>query len=156
MSKDYSIGEITPEEISKVVLLINEVFDKFIAPGYSEEGIHHFKEFNTIESLQRRLTQNSFMLVARHENQIIGVTEFRNDCHIRLLFTDEAWHSHGVARTLINSAIIICLQENKDIKKITVNSSPFAVPIYEKLGFTATGPERAIDGMCFTPMVLAL
>lgn len=34
----------------------------------------------------------------------------------------------------------------------TVNSSPYAVPVYHKLGFTDTDTEQLSDGMRYTPM----
>jgi len=37
-------------------------------------------------------------------------------------------------------------------EKITVNSSPYAVKIYEKLGFVPDGNEQMVDGIRFTPM----
>ena len=35
---------------------------------------------------------------------------------------------------------------------ITVNSSPYAVPVYRKLGFVETDTEQLADGMRYTPM----
>ena len=35
---------------------------------------------------------------------------------------------------------------------VTVNSSPFAVKVYEKLGFTATGSRQVSDGIVYIPM----
>ena len=35
---------------------------------------------------------------------------------------------------------------------LTVHSSPYAVPVYQRLGFTADGPERQEDGIRYTPM----
>ena len=34
----------------------------------------------------------------------------------------------------------------------TVNSSPYAVPVYHKLGFIDMDSEQLADGMRFTPM----
>lgn len=36
---------------------------------------------------------------------------------------------------------------------MTVHSSPFAVEIYRHLGFVATGEERTVNGLRFTPML---
>lgn len=43
----------------------------------------------------------------------------------------------------------------KDFEKqvFTVNSSPYAVKIYEHLGFRATDSEQTVNGLRFTPMV---
>ena len=37
---------------------------------------------------------------------------------------------------------------------MTVNSSPYAVPVYHKLGFKDTGSEQMVNGLRFTPMEL--
>ena len=37
-------------------------------------------------------------------------------------------------------------------KVVTVNSSPFAIKVYEKLGFTATGIRQVSDGIVYIPM----
>ena len=39
---------------------------------------------------------------------------------------------------------------------ITVNSSRYAVPIYQNLGFIKTEEEKEQDGLKFTPMKLIL
>ena len=37
--------------------------------------------------------------------------------------------------------------------KMSVNLSPYAVPIYRRLGFRDTGAEQVVNGLRFTPMV---
>ena len=37
---------------------------------------------------------------------------------------------------------------------MTVNSSPYAVGIYRKLGFKAVDDEQSVNGLRFTPMTL--
>ncbi|WP_371372763.1 GNAT family N-acetyltransferase [Sporomusa aerivorans] len=152
----FVVGNIKLNEIDKAQTLIKSVFDKYIAPGYSPEGIRHFYEFITLEAIISRLITKSFMLAARTENEIIGVAEIRDYSHISLLFTAEAYHGNGVARTLIRTAIDKCLQKNKELKSITVKASPYAVPIYEKLGFSCSEPEQVLNGLRFTPMIRTL
>lgn len=36
--------------------------------------------------------------------------------------------------------------------KLTVNSSPYAVPVYYKLGFCDVDKEQVVNGLRFTPM----
>ena len=50
-------------------------------------------------------------------------------------------------------SIIIDDNENSFI---TVNSSRYAVPIYQNLGFIKTEEEKEQDGLKFTPMKLIL
>ena len=44
------------------------------------------------------------------------------------------------------------LKENSSNDEFTVNSSPFAVPVYHKLGFVDTNTEQLTDGIRYTPM----
>ena len=41
------------------------------------------------------------------------------------------------------------------IEKMTVNSSPYAVPIYHKLGFKETDSEQIVNGLRYIPMILS-
>ena len=45
---------------------------------------------------------------------------------------------------------------NTTSNKITVNSSPYAIPVYHKLGFYDTNKEQIINGLRFTSMELKL
>ena len=45
------------------------------------------------------------------------------------------------------------LRKNEEVEQITVNSSPYAVKVYEHLGFAKTGEQRESEnGIVFTPM----
>ena len=54
---------------------------------------------------------------------------------------------NGIGKALFNAVKNECPSD-----KITVNSSPYAVPIYHKLGFTDTDTEQVVNGLRFTPM----
>ena len=38
-------------------------------------------------------------------------------------------------------------------QEFTVHASPYAVPVYERLGFRATNKEQLTDGLRYTPMI---
>ena len=40
----------------------------------------------------------------------------------------------------------------RDFGNGEIDSSPYAAPIYQKLGFRAIGPEQVVDGLRFIPM----
>lgn len=42
--------------------------------------------------------------------------------------------------------------DDNELKGVIVNSSPYAVPIYHKLGFVDTDTEQLSDGIRYTPM----
>lgn len=66
---------------------------------------------------------------------------------LTLFFVDGKYHRQGIGRKLFETVI----KESKQ-GKITVNSSPYAVGVYKKLGFVPNGDEQMADGMRFMPM----
>ena len=86
-----------------------------------------------------------------YENEIAGVISTRDVSHISLLFVDKKYHKKGIAKALF-SELLTELKKNPDVKKITVNSSPYAVEVYKKLGFKQTDEKQEKDGIIFIPM----
>ncbi len=134
--------------------LIIRVFDEFIAGGYSQEGVQEFLSYVTPEALAKRAQENHFALVAAVGNRIVGVIEVRACDHISLLFVDKAFQGRGISRALLKQALARCIEGNPELHEVSVNASPYAVPIYERLGFRTTEPEQTIHGIRFTPMIL--
>ena len=62
--------------------------------------------------------------------------------------TGAAYHRRGVGTGLFER-----LREDFP-GALTVNSSPFGLPFYERLGFTALSGEQTVNGIRFTPMAL--
>ncbi len=102
------------------------------------------------------MNSNHFDLVSRKGETIVGVIEVRNNDHIYLLFVDAAYHRQGIGKTLLKAALARCVKQDPKVDEITVNSSPFAVPIYQRLGFVAMGGEQVQDGIRFIPMARSL
>ena len=49
-----------------------------------------------------------------------------------------------------------CQEKDEDNYNITVNSAPFAIGFYHKIGFKDTGKEQTVDGIRFLPMQLSI
>lgn len=64
-----------------------------------------------------------------------------------MFFVDGKHHRQGIGKRLYQLA-----RSRNHLDKMTVNSSPYAVPVYHKLGFTDTDTEQAVSGLRFTPM----
>lgn len=139
------------ENISDLESLSNLVlnsFDKFVAPDYSEEGIKTFYGFFEHGKLLHKTLENGdFIFIAKEKKEITGLLATRNKSHISLLFVDEKHQKKGIAKKLFS---ILC--ETIETEKITVNSSPFAEKIYEKLGFIKLSPMQEKDGIKFISM----
>ena len=69
------------EEI-KVFELISRVFNEFVAPGYSNEGIEEFMKYAQPEELAGRLKEDQVILVAEFGSEIVGVIDILNYSHV--------------------------------------------------------------------------
>ena len=145
-----------PGEERRVSELITRVFDEYIAADLSPEGVGEFLKFVKPESLWQWSEADAFVLVAPTEGQIVGMIEVRDDKHISLFFVNQGHLGRGIGRELWRRALARCRQHEPDLAKISVNSSPYAVPIYEKLGFRQEGPEQIVNGVRFVPMAVEL
>jgi len=70
------------------------------------------------------------------------------------LFVDKAYHRKGIAKRLIKSAFEKLTAGKRSIDIITVNSSRYAVPFYENLGFIQFDEEKTIYGVIHIPMMV--
>ena len=73
------------EKVYQISVFIDSVFDEFVAPHFSQEGITMFKKFTTISALTER-TKNRVALMALMDGDLIGYIEFKNTSHISLFF----------------------------------------------------------------------
>lgn len=149
---DWNIETIKIDELKETLELVKRVFDEFEAPYYSQEGIENFYKFIDFDNMKKVLNENYKMYVAKKENEIIGMIAFRDNSHIALLFVDKEYHKKGIARKLFEKVKKYCIENNKNLEIITVNSSPYGVGFYEKVGFIKTSEEQIVDGIRFTPM----
>ncbi len=141
-----------PADADAVSRLILDSFSEFIAEEYSDEGRAEFTRFVQPEALVDRSRSNHFVLLAIAGERHAGVIELRDNDHVSLLFVDSRSQRHGIARELLMRALALARPAKPGLDRVTVNSSRFGVPIYEKLGFRQTGPERSVNGIVFIPM----
>lgn len=147
---------IEPGEEKKVSELVLESFGEFIRHEYSQEGVDEFRRYAQPEALEERSRADHCVLVATVKDRIAGVIEIRQHDHISLLFVERRLQRKGIAKDLLQKALEVMRTAKPDLERVTVNSSRYGVPVYEKLGFHQTGPERTVNGIAFIPMVLRL
>lgn len=145
--------KLNKEDFKEASKLVWEVFSEFEAPEYSREGILTFKEFIEPNKLYAN-SLNGYMNFwgCFAEEDIVGVIASRDKSHISLLFVKKEYQHKGIAKELFNKLKTECIKNSPCIESITVNSSPYAVRIYERIGFKATDKEQLQDGIRFTPM----
>lgn len=136
--------------------LVQRVFDRFEAPDYPPEGIATFHRFTAPEVLAARLRDGGMQAWGAYcSDELIGVLATRERTHISLLFIDAHRHRQGIGRALFDHLRTVC-SADPACARITVNSAPFPIGFYRKLGFIPTDRELTVDGIRFTPMEFPL
>ena len=133
--------------------LIVRVFQKYVAPVYSENGVAKFLSMLSPDGLsEMRSGKSSFVILAKEKSKIVGMLSVINESHLALIFVDPQNQRKGIGKNLIDEAIKKCLNRNPDLTAVTVSSSPNSKSFYEQAGFEVIGDEINEEGMCFTPM----
>lgn len=146
-----------PGEEAEVSRLVWQVFEEFEASEYKQEGIDEFKQYIAPEVISSRCAAGRFFVVCcKRGEEIVGVAAVRDNRHLSLLFVRREDQRKGIARRLLGMAIEACREIDPELQSMTVNSSRYAVAVYEKLGFESTGPEEEKNGIRFTPMRLGI
>lgn len=142
------IKQLVNNEKDEALLFVKKVYIECKDESYSEQGIGTFCNFVNNKEITK-----SFKVYGAFENDVLkGIIATDSlQKHICLFFVDKISQGKGIGKKLMS--IVIDDNENSFI---TVNSSRYAVPIYEKLGFVKMEEEKEQDGLKFTPMKLVL
>ncbi|MEI5990669.1 GNAT family N-acetyltransferase [Enterococcus crotali] len=144
-------------ELKEALALTKDVFQEFEAPDYSNEGIEHFNQFISFDTINQQIAKHELMIWAYFSDRtnLTGMIALRLPNHLSLLFVDKSFHRQGIARQLLETVITYCQTVHK-VTELTVNSSPYAFNAYKHLGFIPTDDQQEIDGIIFTPMKIIL
>ena len=139
----FTVRRLPPELLPAACELVWQVFCRFEAPEYSQEGIAEFqKTLENMDALRHMPFYGAF-----HGGELVGVLAMRKPQHISLFFVKETWHRQGVGRLLFDA-----MRRDYAQQVFTVNASPYAVEIYRHLGFVPTDSEQVTNGIRYTPM----
>jgi len=142
--------------VNQVSTFIEGVFNQFVAPEFSQEGIDEFMKFIQPDTLINHLEKNYFGILASVETKIIGIIVVRDYKHVALFFVDSQHQRKGVGKELFRRALEHCSIHDGNSLQITVNSSPNSVNAYRKLNFRTTDKEQCVNGIRFVPMAMDL
>lgn len=156
MEVPYQIRNAYRDEWEDAMALAWRTFLRFEADVYSPEGVKNFENFITDSTLYRMFVVGSYqMFVALDGKTIVGMLTLRDGTHISLLFVDEKYHRRGIGRALLQYMCHYLLTEVQACR-VTVNSSPYGVGFYHRLGFRDLRPQEKKDGIIYTPMEFIL
>ena len=142
------IKQLVNNEKDEALLFAKRIFIESEDESYSKEGIETFCNF-----VDNKKIIKSFKIYGAFEDNILKglIATDRRKRHISLFFVDKVSQGKGIGKELMKVVI-----NNNENSYITVNSSRYGVPIYEKLGFVKIEEEKEQDGLKFTPMKLIL
>ena len=124
----------------------------FEAQEYSDEGIESFRDFISDQRLKKMFLKGEYqMMVALHEDKLIGFITVRNRSHISLLFVNKKYHRQGIGSILIEKMGEYMITE-VGVDYMTVDSAPYALEFYHKLGFWDFAPRQQKQGIIYTSM----
>ena len=149
---EYSIKKAEENDWEDAMALAYRTFRKYVADGYTEEGVNNFLDFISDTQLYRMFILDEYHLWVAIDSQgnTIGMASLRSGNHISLLFVDEKWHRKGVGSALMDTMVEYVKKGHYE--SITVNASPYGIPFYHDLGFVDEGEEVLNGGMYITPM----
>lgn len=134
--------------------MIDRGFNSYVRDDFTSEGVEEF--YRAIRIMVFERLSNHFIVVAEINSQIVGMIDVKENHHISIFFVEPSYMGKGIGRGLISHAIMLCQQNKPDFNELEVHSSPWAVPIYGKLGFESTGPEQESRGIRYTRMIKTL
>jgi len=151
-AENYIFRMAVEKDWEPAMKLAWETFLIFEAQEYSEEGIESFRDFISDQWLKNMFLKGEYqMIVALHEEKIIGFITVRNRSHISLLFVDKKYHRQGVGSILIEKMGEYLITE-VGVDYMTVDSAPYALEFYHKLGFWDLAPQQKKKGIIYTSM----
>ena len=142
--KQYLIRPLRSDETDAALALAWKVFTEYESPDYAPEGTEEFRQTLQNEAYLAGLRYYG----AFDGERLVGLLAIREQKrHICFFFVDGEYHRRGIGTKLFKR-----MREDFPSQSITLNSSPYGVPFYKALGFTATDSEQTVNGIRFTPM----
>ena len=142
------IRQLLNNKKDKALLFAKKVYIESKDESYSEQGIETFCNFVN----NKEITKSFKVYGAFEDNVLKGlIATDSQKRYICLFFVDKVSQGKGIGKELMSVIV-----NNNGNSYITVNSSRYGVPIYEKIGFIKIEEEKEQDGLKFTPMKLIL
>ena len=154
----YEIRRLRPDEVDAALDLAMETYLEFEAPDYGPEGVTTFRRdiYDNAAFRAACLDGTHRMWGALDGNRIIGLMAMRGESHIVLVFTHRDYHRQGIASAILQALLADVRRENPQLRRLTLNSSPYGLPFYLHAGFRPADAEKTINGIRFTAMTYDL
>ena len=149
------IRRATAEDAEAISQLIKGVAHYFTLDPQGH-GAEAFLQSVEPAAIQDYVTSPNFSyFVGIGRGQLAGVVAVRDNSHLYHLFVGQKFQGQGLSRQLWQHAKAVAISAG-NLASFTVNSTRYAVPVYERFGFKATGPCVETKGIAYVPMRLEL
>lgn len=149
------IRPATPADAAAISALIMSVAPAFTVRPDGEGAEEFFAKISP-EAIAGYLASPEYAYrVAEEDGALAGVVAIRGNSHLYHLFVSPHFQRRGLARQLWDAAMEAALRAGNP-GAFTVNSSLYALSVYERFGFTPTGPRQEMQGIAWVPMKLDL
>lgn len=155
MRAGYVFRRLKEHELQSAIELIGKTFRDFRVADMADSSIQFFLDAIVLEKHQERIDKGEMVFTGCFDgDRLVGVIVMGKHCYVDLFFVDGAYHGQGIGRRLFDIVKEEAVQAG--VKEIGVHSSPFAVEIYEALGFEKNGEMNEEHGIRSYPMVMKL
>jgi ribosomal protein S18 acetylase RimI-like enzyme len=145
---NFTIRPATQSDADNVSALAAALAPYFLSnpPSPGAEG---FLATLSPEAMAARISAPTYRyFLAESGAGLSGFIALRDESHVYHLFVKPDAQRQGTARALWEHA-----RDSAGHCRFTVNSSLFAVAVYERFGFVATDGPQTRNGLAFVPMV---
>jgi GNAT superfamily N-acetyltransferase len=149
------IREATVADSEQISKLVYGLAEKFIAPEFTPGGAKALLSSMKSGEIEKYIESGFTYHLAEIDGQLVGVVGIKDNSHLFHLFVDERLQKRGVARELWRVVVESSLSKGNP-GVFTVNSSKYALPFYEKLGFIVEAGFQEKNGVIYVPMKLTI
>ena len=142
-----------PGDINAISELIRGLAKKYIVDDFSALGKDTLLRSMSPEAVRTCIQSGYVYHVAETDKRVVAVIAVKENRHLFHLFVAEEYQRQGIAKKLWELAMNVCLSHGNP-GEFTVNSSIYARPVYEKLGFVTQSEPQEKMGVVFIPMKL--
>ena len=131
--------------------LISRNAQSLLQDDFENDGLEFFLNTVNHRAIKDYMEQGFSYLVAQSDKKIVGVIAMKDYSHMFHLFVDKAFHNKGIAKSLWK-AIFDHSVKNGNSGVFTLNSTSYALPVYQRWGFSTTDEQQSRHGIRYTPM----
>jgi len=153
--QQITIRKATVTDCLEISELISINAKSLLNDDFDDDGLAFFLNAVSAQSIREYMDQGFRYVVALARHEVIGVIAVKDHRHMFHLFVDKDHHKKGIAKQLWDHISAYSIDKGQT-KKFTLNSTSYALPVYQRWGFNTTGEQQTRHGISFTPMELVV